>query len=500
MTTLTGTMLTPGVSLNGRLYTKELIRKAHDRLAERIADGTSPVTMLTHHDAEDDSTRIVGQITAVKMAGDNLDYTAELAATDAAKTIEALVAAKKPFLKNVSIRGYWLGPVETKMVDGQQVTTADDLEVDGLDFTKSPGVKGATVTAAEAAAAETSGRVLITESATARVGFTETAPEPTLPVFADNGYQSDKIKRFPITTAAEAATSWTRIGDKAIAEAYTANQQKRIRGRIKSALINHGVTMTETTPTAATSETTTEPRLSDVAECYDSVGTAGFSISAYNGPLTVSVSAYHGIEPADLAGVATAAMAAAVGAVHAMDPDDDGDVDAGESEGQQPDDDTMESQETSASTAENTATEVAQTEQEAEVAENATETAQGAATEAAPVVAEESAPITKADLASAVAEAVKAALAPASVEGVVSTTETAATESAPVTETAEQMSARIKEELISEMRQNGTLGRKGLVEHVSELAGPAKPLHEMSDDELRAETERRVVPLMIPVQ
>ena len=171
MTTVRGTMLTPGVSANTRLYTPELIEKAHARLSARIASGGQPVTMLTHHEAGDDSVRIVGRVTGVSLNGDNLDYTAELAGTDNAKAVESLVAGK--FLRNVSIRGYWLGPEQTVTHEGQRVTTADDLEIDGLDFTKNPGVAGATVTASEAVAAETSGRVLITESATARVAFTE---------------------------------------------------------------------------------------------------------------------------------------------------------------------------------------------------------------------------------------------------------------------------------------------------------------------------------------
>ncbi len=485
MTTLTGTMLVPGVSGNGRLYTAEVISKAYQRLSERLADDDAlPLTMLTHHAAGDDSKEIVGHLSSVTLNGENIDYTAELADTLPSKTIENLVKPGpdgKPSLKSVSIRGWWLGPVETKTHQGQQVTAGDDLEIDGLDFTKNPGVTGATVAiATSTGTTETDGRTLITEAVTARVMFAETVEETAVstapkPMFADLGYRSDKIKRFPIDTLTAAETSWERVNTATVSESYTAPQLKRIKGRIKESLKKHGAPdMTETTDPAAAEITEGAIRLSDVTECYDCwgdpVGTAGFSISAYNGPLTVSVSAYSGIDPKDLAGVATAAMKAAVDAVHALDPDDDGDLDTGTS-GVETDDNM----------------ETAPNQKEAPVAETQ---APAATTETKP--AETDSPITKAQLDAAVETAVTAALAasktPAAETAPTGNEATDEAVTTPVDEAAlrESIRTEVTTSLIDEMRKNGTLGRKGLVEKLQEQGAPAKPVHEMNEDEFTA--------------
>ena len=101
-------------------------------------------------------------------------FTAQLAATTAGQDIATLVTAKDPFLKNVSIRGWWLGEVRKVIHDGENATTADDLEIDGIDFTKSPGVVGAVLDSPSSQPTETvNGRTLITESVDI-AGFTET--------------------------------------------------------------------------------------------------------------------------------------------------------------------------------------------------------------------------------------------------------------------------------------------------------------------------------------
>jgi hypothetical protein len=496
--TITGTMLTPGVSRNGRLYTPELIVKAHDRLKERLAEGSMPVTMLTHHAAGDDSTKIVGQVTGVALDGENLTFTAEMAPTSDARTIGQLVGGKRPFLRNVSIRGAWLGPVETRTYEGQKVETADDMEIDGLDFTKNPGVTGAVINATTEAAAHLEharaaqpGRAVITETVDEVRMFTETAPTPRAATFADPGYAPDRIRRYPTTTETDARQSWTRISEDS--SCYTPNQLKRIKGRIRSALTKHGADMTETTtPTTPVVEATV--RLSDVTECYmdGGSGTAGFSISAYNGPLTVSVSAYNGIEPADLAGVAQAAMTAAMQAVKSMDPDTDGDIDAGSVES---DDNAMETVAPTPSTAvvETNAAPVAPTVKEPTVADTAPQVVEGAPTDAPPTIAT-TAPVEAAPAASVapdidyakLAAAVVAATAPTAAAPAEAAPTEALTE-ATVTATLEQIAESektlreaIKAELIDEMRKSGTLGRKGLIES---LAPAEKPLHEMNNEE-----------------
>ncbi|GAA3032220.1 hypothetical protein GCM10020000_06490 [Streptomyces olivoverticillatus] len=174
--TVSGTMLTPGVSRNRRLYTAELIAKAARRMSERIADPEGlPIVMRTHHEAGDDSQLIVGRLTDVRVGEDGAArYRADLYDTAPGRDIAALVTGKAPALRSVSIHGYWLGPVQRVQHEGESVTTAEDLEIDAVDFTATPGVTGATVTAAsylpdEAPATESAGRTPISESVQASV-------------------------------------------------------------------------------------------------------------------------------------------------------------------------------------------------------------------------------------------------------------------------------------------------------------------------------------------
>lgn len=143
--TVSGTALVPGISRNGRLYTRETIASAVARAQERIAAGTEPLTMLTHHAAGDDSTRIVGSLTSLTLAEDgSAKFTADLADTDHARTIARLGSGATPHLRGVSIRGAWLGKVHREPGPaGRTVERGDDLELDGLDFTRTPGVVGA---------------------------------------------------------------------------------------------------------------------------------------------------------------------------------------------------------------------------------------------------------------------------------------------------------------------------------------------------------------------
>jgi hypothetical protein len=61
--------------------------------------------------------------------------------------------------------------------------------------------------------------------------------------------------------------------------------------------------------------------------CCDDDSRAGFSISANNGPINVNISAWDGIDPAELEVIAAAAMQAACDALKALDPDMDADID-----------------------------------------------------------------------------------------------------------------------------------------------------------------------------
>lgn len=490
-TKLRGTMLVPGVSANRRWYTPELIQKAHDRLAERLKDGNLPVTMLTHHDAEDNSTHIVGRVTGVSLDNGNLNYTAELADTTEAATIAALVNQPdgKQYLRGVSIRGWWVGDPVTKTVEGVNVTTADDMVIDGLDFTKTPGVTGAYVVPASSDASETviPAPQMIHETASSLVVFTEalkTKPYGSVR-YADPGYQSDKVKRYPIETEAHAKAAWSYVSESGNASQYTPAQQKRIRSRIKGALVKFGVDVTQEAamPQPLTGAATT------LSECFacDDGPRSGFSISAYNGPLTVSVSAYSGIEPEDLADVAMAAMQAACDAINVLDPDNDGDIDTGTAS-ENTDDNQMETAPASAETEESAPVET--TEETTTPTEETTNESEAtpAAAETLEEAADNSSPVTRAELVAAVQEAVSAALAPRESAEASSVEETAPVEEAAPTEA--ELREAIRLEVIAEALASGVITRKGLVEKANGPE-PEKPLHEMNEEEWRAYQQDR---------
>jgi hypothetical protein len=198
--TVSGVALVPGVSLNRRLYTREAIARMVARAQEQISgEGMNlttrqePLTNLTHHAAEDDSTRITGRVTSMTLAEDgSARYTADIADTEHGRTIAALVDTsdgRPAYLRNTSIRGAWVGKVRREIgPDDSPVETADDIALYGVDWTKSPGVPGAKIETFAWAkddgggtteAAETDARVLITETAPeALVTFTEETPGP----------------------------------------------------------------------------------------------------------------------------------------------------------------------------------------------------------------------------------------------------------------------------------------------------------------------------------
>lgn len=143
-----GIAIAPGVSRNGRLYTRENLARAHKRLAARIEEGVRPVIMRTHHDAGDDSLRIAARVNAVSLTSDGaIAYEGTTVETAAGKDIAALVESASeptPVLAHVSIHGNWIGEPQKVMLNGSLVETADDLEIDKIDFTATPGVLTAT--------------------------------------------------------------------------------------------------------------------------------------------------------------------------------------------------------------------------------------------------------------------------------------------------------------------------------------------------------------------
>jgi hypothetical protein len=364
--TVSGVAIVPGVSKNGRLYTREVIAKAVARAQGRIADGSDPITILTHHEAGDDSTRIIGRITGMSVAEDgSARFNASLADTPHAKNIAGLAdpsGKAGPFLSGMSIRGAWVGKVRrVRGPAGDPVETADDLEFFGIDPTSRPGVPGAGIdTFAWAAdgANETTERVLITESVEACVTITEDAPaapegvrealravfgdpvtEGATPavskrgpglsddkgrVYADPGYQKDGKQRYDLSTKALAKAGWAYVNQPGNAKAYTGPQLKRVKGRIKAALGKFGVKV-------AAEGWTIDPALElteALVEYYggDPESAGSYSLSATNGPTTVTVCSY-GLDPADLQQILAQACAGAGMALKALDPDMDGDVD-----------------------------------------------------------------------------------------------------------------------------------------------------------------------------
>lgn len=365
--TISGTALRPGVSRNGRWYKPEHIAGAVRQAQERIRGGSRPMVMLTFHGAGDDSREVAASLTDMTLAEDgSAGFTAALADTGAGWDIARLADTtdgKPAHLKNVSIRGAWTGKVRKERgPDGQLVETGDGLELDGIDFTRSPGVDGAEIKAfawAGGGATETTQRVLITESVQeAHVTITEetagtqppgelreairallgTRPVTETPAlskrgsglsddagraYADPGYQADKKQRYDLSTKANAKAAWSYVNQAGNAKKYSAPQLKRVKARIRAALKKFGVTV-------AAEGWTIDPAYQVTEELAAYAGDPGmcgsYSISASNGPTNICVSGYD-LDPADLEAILRAACAGACQALACLDPDMDGDID-----------------------------------------------------------------------------------------------------------------------------------------------------------------------------
>jgi hypothetical protein len=392
--TIGGVALAPGVSKNRRWYKPEHVRNAVARAQERIKAGAEPMVMLTHHAADDDSRAISARLTGMSLDEDgNARYTAAIADTPAGRDLAALTDTsdgQPPHLKGVSIRGYWLGTVhKVKGPDGQDVeTSSGGIELDGLDFTRSPGVAAAQVDtfawADRSGRTETTERVPITESVPeARVTISEETVAPVvlteaeramLPFaggahvfengtcitcaavteggdapgdgskpfgtvsYADPGYQADKVKRYPVDSKAHVKSALSYLAQKANAAKYTPAQLKRVMGRIRAAAKKFGIT------TAAESAGWSFDAPAQVTEALaehygDSSRAGSWSVRASNGPVDICLSSYS-VDPEDLDVILRAAADAACKALAALDPDMDGDVDVpGVGDGSDPDND-----------------------------------------------------------------------------------------------------------------------------------------------------------------
>lgn len=523
------------ISANGRLYEPHAVASAVRRAQERIADGSKPLTMLTHHDANDSSLHIVGRITGMSLDPEgNARYEAEIADTEHGRTIASLIDTSdgEPFLKGVSIRGAWLGPVKRKNVDGQQVEYGEGgLELDGIDLTKSPGVTGAGIDQVQLTPSgkprETSdGRTLIFESVVEATIITEDAPaesEKTAETvtYADPGYLPDGKPRLPVSTREGLRAAWSAVREATTDTTYTDKQRRRIRERVGKAAVKLGY---DVTPTGwLVSPTVTE---SDVWP--DRPGS--YCINVDNGMVSISVASYQ-VDPVDLEVAARAAMEGAVAALIAIDPDMDGDIDADDSDSSEtsPDDDATESAPTAAldeqapstSPPADTPSAATATQKETGMAESTTPAA-GVPAESAPVenvAAPAVAPVVTfssdqfAQLLGALApRELATAGAPAESAPTAPVIEAAPVEPVAVTESADEKIARLVAEgikaalpaAVQEHVEANGVQRKGLVqEHSAPAAGASSEFPEywprddagqpkavLSDSELDAVTKR----------
>jgi len=323
--TIRGIFLKPGVSKNRRLYTKNNIAKAVERMSQQLASGEGmPLNMATSHAAafKDDATSTVGRITKVSLMPDgSAAFEADIANTTYGRDIANLAAGK--FIKGISIRGEWMGePRTTLHSDGEEATTADDLAIHGIDFTNSPGVEGAEVQYAQLAESansrlsvfESVDEAEVVETFSALEQLAE-AKEPKKPygdvAYADPGYQKDKKKRYPINTAAHVRAAWSYINQGDNANLYTAAQLARIKSRIKSAAKKFGINIVSEQEALAMD-------IESVLEAYA-------SIALNNDMDSINITGYTQ-DPHLLKVVANRIAFGAIAAMHAIDPDDDGDI------------------------------------------------------------------------------------------------------------------------------------------------------------------------------
>lgn len=525
-----GCALRPGVSLNGRLYTKEMIAAAVAEAQCLVQSGEfsftdrqlkpNVMTQRTHHAAEDDSTRIVGRVTSLTLdENGNARFVADLADTPHGRTIDALVQPKassdpdevEAFLKGVSIRGAWTENVRTVMHNGEMVQTADGLIIEGLDYTARPGVPGAEIDGYMSArslvgAQESAGRVPIYESIMeGQVEMIEEKGAPALKSgnaaaaptkapagsYADPGYQGDKAKRYPLDTVKHAKAAWSYINQADNAKAYTAAQLKRIKGRIRAALKKFGVEVSEGWLISRGEVTESWPV--DPVPASDT-RPASFCVTLDNGMVCVTVSSYC-VDPHDLDALGRAAMTAACAALDKLDPDCDGDMDVPGAPSADTDDDMTETAAPAAlveeaQTAPEPVADETPREEEAAVSEPVTPASEAPAaiTPETPAVTKETSAVdvlsAKFDTLVATLSALVPRLTPAPAEAapvapVAETVTPTPPQPAVVTETEDQRVARLVEAqmktqrtaLIQELVESGQVaGRKGLVAPVNETA------------------------------
>jgi hypothetical protein len=141
---------------------------------------------------------------------------------------------------------------------------------------------------------------------------TEAAKSPYGNVaYADPGYQKDKVKRYPINGAGHVRAAWSYINQPKNAKLYTAAQLARIKSRIKSAAKKFGVNIVS--------------EHAQLVSDFQEILEAYASIALVNDDDSISITGY-ATDPHQLKVVANRIAFGAIAAMHAIDPDDDGDI------------------------------------------------------------------------------------------------------------------------------------------------------------------------------
>ena len=147
-TRIKGVALVPGVSANDRYYSADMIRQAVAQAQPRVKAGQ--FLMKAFHGAQD-TTGFVARVDRLEADQDGkATFEAELADTSTARDVAALVRGQRPFVNGVSITGEFTGKLQTVRVAGREITTAPGLLLHGIDFTGTPGIAAARITAESA--------------------------------------------------------------------------------------------------------------------------------------------------------------------------------------------------------------------------------------------------------------------------------------------------------------------------------------------------------------
>ena len=261
--TVKGYWAKPGVSLNNRLYTVDHIAHAALEAQAMIESGESPhiFSMMTSHGARspeaNDVTATAGRLTSVGVDERGWGtFEADIADTSAGRDVAALVTPKNPYLSGVSMASVWKGEPITQLFDGNEVETSEEgFSLRGIDFTHNPGIPlAARIVSAEAYESELHKQPismtdkLIFEAVPEAAELITEAPNKTPygnVTYADPGYQSDGVKRYPVDTSQHVRAAWSYINKASNAAKYSSAQLARIKGKIKSAAKRFGIKINE---------------------------------------------------------------------------------------------------------------------------------------------------------------------------------------------------------------------------------------------------------------